>query len=91
MAAAGLMRRITSVTVSEPLRGVLLVAQNLVQVSGLMTSLLLLLLLLLCEPAEGVLTVVLAEDSEAEDGCADTLVVWPPASLTHTCNHGADN
>jgi len=84
MAVAGPMRRITSVTVSEPLRGVLLVAQNLVQASGLMT-----LLLLLCEPPEGVLTSVLAEDSEAEVGCAGTLVVWPPASLTHTCNHGA--
>ena len=64
-------------------------AQNLVQASGLMT-----LLLLLCEAPEGVLTIVLAEDSEAEDseaevGCAGTLVVWPPASLTHTCKQGA--
>ena len=72
MAASGPIRRTTSVTLREPVRGELLLAQKLVQASGLTTA-----LLLLGESSEASPDVC-----ESEDGCAGTRDICPLASLT---------
>ena len=72
MAASGPIRRTTSVTLREPIVGELLLAQKLVQDSGLTTA-----LLLLGESSQAAPNIC-----ESEDGCAGTRMTCPLSSLT---------
>ena len=76
MAALGPMRRMMSVTLSEPVGGQLPTAQKLAQDSGLMTVLLLL----------GGLPATPPDDCESGDGCAETRDTCPSASRTQICS-----